>query len=184
MAGEAVNKLLSLALALCIAASATSVAAPAAAHEDDYEGGIHAENTADGNRAQGSVVVKGTVRDLRGLLYRVDSWNRVFTDVRSVQHKSGATWSVDFTRFGHPHDFAVRRTPRGVVLELAEKNHGVGRIEYALEPVDRERSRLVIRLHLGTPPGFTPEQMLTLLREKLRVDLDDFEKTTQKGNAR
>jgi hypothetical protein len=125
---------------------------------------------------EGSAVVPGTVAARKADLYRFERWPQVFSDVRGLKRNDDGSWSVDFRRFGHAHDFHVTRTPAGVVLELAAKDHGSARMEYALEPIDATRSKLTIRLFMTTPPQLTSEEALDLLRRKAQADLDDFAK--------
>lgn len=136
---------------------------------------IDTRATAAGNRVEGSVVVRGTVAALKPDLYQVERWPNVFSDARALKRNADGTWSVDFRRFGHPHDFRITRTAAGVVFELAAKDHGKARLEYALEPVDASRSRLTIRLLVPTPPQLTTQQAIDMLRTKAQSDLDDFE---------
>jgi hypothetical protein len=153
----------------------------ASAHEGDtvpdHGAAVDARATAAGNRVEGSVVVPGTVAALKADLYRFERWPRVFSDVRGLKRNGDGSWSVDFQRFGHAHDFRITRTPAGVVLELAAKDHGSARMEYALEPIDATRSKLTIRLFMTTPPQLTSEQALGVLRAKAQADLDDFAKS-------
>jgi hypothetical protein len=130
--------------------------------------------TTDGTTVERSRVVRGTVRDLVGLLYAVDRWPAVLSDVRAATARPGGPLSVDFRRFGHAHDFHVRGTDGGVVLELASASHGAARLEYRLTPVDAERSELTVRFFMSTPPTLTPETVVTLLRDKAAADLADF----------
>ena len=151
---------------------------PAVAHEGDAPTHAPTERvTADGTTVERSLVVRGTVRDLVGVLYAVDRWPAVFSDVRAVTARPGGPWALDFRRFGHPHDFNVRRTGRGVMLELASASHGAARLEYALAPVDAEHSELTVRYFMTTPPTLTPEAVVTLLRDKAATDLADFATT-------
>ncbi len=164
-----------LGLALAGATSHTS------AHEtepgrDDDGGPIAAHASAAGNSVEGSVVVRGRVAALKADLYQLDRWPGLFSDTRAMKRNADGTWSVDFRRFGHPHDFRVTRTATGVVFELATKDHGQARLEYALEPIDANRSKLTIRLLLPTPPQLTSQQTIDMLRAKAKSDLDDFEK--------
>ena len=166
-----------------IGVALAGAASRASAHEGqsgrDEQGAagnaIDTHSTAAGNAVEGSVVVRGTVAALKANLYEVERWPRVFSDVRAVKRNADGTWSVDFRRFGHPHDFRITRTTAGVVFELAAKDHGSARLEYALEPIDASRSRLTIRLLVPTPPKLTTEQAIDMLRTKARSDLDDFE---------
>ncbi|CAN5916061.1 hypothetical protein BH11MYX4_BH11MYX4_28610 [soil metagenome] len=135
---------------------------------------IDARATAAGNRVEGSVVVRGTVAALKAGLYRLERWPDVFSDARVLKQNDDGTWSVDFRRFGHPHDFRITRTAVGVVFDLAAKDHGSARLEYTLEPIDANRSRLTIRLLVPTPPQLTTEQAIDMLRTKAQSDLDDF----------
>lgn len=137
-------------------------------------GDLHARATPDGNELEASAIVVGKVADLKGALYRVESWPELFTDARAVTRKPDGTWAADFGRFGHPHDFKITRTSTGVRFDLADASHGAGRLEYALQPVDATRSKLTVRFLVGTPPQLTPQQMLALLRAKAERDLEDF----------
>lgn len=137
---------------------------------------IDTHATAAGNRVEGSVIVRGTVAALKANLYHLDRWPSVFSDARSLKRNDDGTWSVDFRRFGHAHDFRITRTAAGLVFELAAKDHGSARLEYALEPIDANRSRLTIRLLVPTPPQVTTEQAIDMLRTKVQSDLDDFSK--------
>ncbi len=123
---------------------------------------------------EASVVVSGTVTSLKADLYRLERWPSVFSDVRGLSRNPNGTWTVDFRRFGHPHDFRVTRTPVGVVFDLAAQDHGNARMEYVLEPVDATHSKLTIRFDMSTPPQLTTEQFLTMLRAKAYADLADF----------
>jgi len=142
---------------------------------------IDAHATAAGNRVEASVVVRGTVAALKADLYQLERWPSVFSDARALKRNTDGTWSVDFRRFGHPHDFRVTRTAAGVVFELAARDHGKARVEYELEPIDASRSKLTIRLLVPTPPQVTTEQAIDMLRAKAQSDLDDFK---NRANAR
>lgn len=147
----------------------------ASAHEQSGTGNaMDTHATAAGNRVEGSVVVRGTVAALKADLYQLERWPSVFADARALKRNADGTWSVDFRRFGHPHDFRITRTAAGVVFELAAKDHGKARLEYALEPIDANRSKLTIRLLVPTPPQLTTEQAIEMLRSKAQSDLDDF----------
>lgn len=154
-----------------------AVPSAALAHEGapgNDAGDVHARSTAEGNVVEASTVVGGKVADLKGALYRVESWPELFTDVRALSRKPDGIWVADFAQFGHAHDFKVARTASGVRFELAAENHGVGRLEYALQPIDATRSRLKVRFVVTTPPQLTSEQMFGILREKAARDLEDF----------
>ena len=151
-------------------------ALPALAHEgEESTPGVVESATAQGEvSVEASVVVEGTVAALKGALLNVRDWPRLFSDARGLEVKAGEVWSVDFVRFGHPHDFRVARNPRSVVLELATEGHGAGRLEYALSPWDAQHSVLTVRFKMGTPKGMTSAQALRLLRDKATADLADF----------
>ncbi len=159
-------------LALAGAAS-HAYAHDAGAGAEEY-GAIDAHATDDGNVVEGSVLVRGTVSALKVDLYQLERWPQVFSDARAVSRNADETWSVDFQRFGHAHDFTFMRVPSGVVFELAAKDHGRARLEYALEPIDATRSKLTVRLVAATPPQLTTEQFTATLRAKVQSDLDDF----------
>lgn len=167
-------------LLFMIGLSLAGVAPAALAHEGDaardHGGAIDAHATEAGNHVEGSVLVRGTVATLKADLYRIEGWPRVFSDARAMKRNADGTWSLDFQRFGHPHDFRVTRTPTGVLFELAAKDHGSARLEYTLEPIDAMHSKLTVRLDVPTPPTFTTEQALAMLRGKAQSDLDDFAK--------
>lgn len=151
----------------------------ASAHEappgrDEQENPIGTHTSAAGNSVEGSVVVRGTVAALKAHLFQLERWPGLFSDTRTMKRNADGTWSADFRRFGHPHDFRITRTAAGVVFDLATKDHGQARLEYALEPMDANRSKLTIRLLLPTPPQFTTQQAIDMLRTKAQSDLDDF----------
>lgn len=123
---------------------------------------------------EGTIAVKGTVKQLRELLHAPERWPAVFADARAAERRPSGVWSVDFAAFGHAHDFTVTRTSAGVMLALVQKDHGDGRLEYALRPLDADRAALSVRLVLPTPPGFTAEKMEALLRTKATSDLESF----------
>lgn len=170
-------KLQSCLLTSLLTVGVVLTAGPTWGHQGELDGGgLHAGSDRHGNRVQASVVVPGTVAELKGELYRLERWPQVFSDVKSLVPLGDGTWSVDFQRFGHPHDFRAVRTATGVVWRLAARDHGDAALEYALEPVDARRSRLTVRFLVPTPPQLTAEQMVGLLRAKARADLDDFSK--------
>lgn len=167
----------SVLVGLALAGAASDVRAHdagALVHRSDDPGAMDAHATADGNLVAGSVVVTGTVAGLKAYLYRLDRWPQVFTDVRGLSRNADGTWSVDFRRFGHAHDFRFVRTATGVVFELAAKDHGSARLEYLLEPVDAARSKLTVRFTAATPEQLTTERFVALLRAKVHSDLADF----------
>jgi len=124
---------------------------------------------------EGAVVVPGTVRALKGLLLDLPRWPALFADVRGIARGAApGTWAVDFRRFGHPHTFVVARGAAGVVLELAQGGHGVGRLEYRLQALDAGRSRFTVRYTMAPPPGVTREAAVDLLRAKAAADLADL----------
>lgn len=153
-------------------ASTAALAHEGAAGED--AGDLHARSTAAGNSLEASAVVAGKVADLKAALYRVENWPELFTDARGMTRNADGTWAADFERFGHPHDFRVSRTAGGVRFDLVATNHGLGRLEYTLQPIDGARSRLTVRFLVGTPPQLTNDQMLAILRAKAVRDLEDF----------
>jgi hypothetical protein len=151
----------------------------ASAHEappgrDEQGKAIGTHPSAEGSSVEESVVVRGTVAALKADLYQLERWPSVFSDARAMKRNADGTWAVDFRRFGHPHDFLITRTAAGVVFELAARDHGKARLEYALEPIDADRSRLTIRLLVPTPPQLTTAQAIDMLRAKAQSDLDDF----------
>lgn len=157
--------------------------APAArtlAHDGPAEEGAALAARSDGGLSSvtASATVTGTVASLKSWLYHVERWPTLFSDVRALEKHSDGTWSVDFVRFGHPHDFRIVRTPAGVTLELAAADHGTSRLEYALEPLDATHSNIVIRFESSTPPQLAPQQMLGLLQAKAKTDLEDFSNRT------
>jgi hypothetical protein len=119
-------------------------------------------------------VVEAPAPALRSALIRLERWPRLFSDTRSVARGRAGVWAIDFKQFGHAHDFTVRRTEAGVVLELADTSHGFARFEYLLKPLDARRTTFTVRLSMGTPPQLTPEKALELLRAKVTMDLDSF----------
>jgi hypothetical protein len=137
-----------------------------------HEGEAHAPPA--GDVIEASAIVDGRVAELKGLLYQVERWPEVFSDVRAVAPRADGPWSVDFRRFAHPHDFRVFRTAGGVALELAQEDHGGARLEYRLQPIDAARSQLTVRLSMTTPPGMTAAQAAALLRAKADADVADF----------
>lgn len=165
---------------LMVGLALAGVTSHASAHEvehgrDEKGNAIGTHASAEGNSVEGSVVVRGTVAALKADLYQLERWPGLFSDTRAMKRNADGTWSVDFRRFGHPHDFRITRTAAGVVFDLATKDHGQARLEYALEPMDANRSKLTIRLLLPTPPQFTTQQTIEMLRTKAQSDLDDFE---------
>jgi hypothetical protein len=131
---------------------------------------------------EGSVVVEGTVRQLKAVLLDVQCWPRVFHDARAVRPGSGAApWSVDFGRFGHAHEFTVVRSSRGVLMELADPTHGKASLEYRLEPLDGARSTLRVRYAMVAPPQLGPVKVTSMLREKAAADLADFASAVSSG---
>jgi hypothetical protein len=168
------KRLFMMLVGLALAGSVSSAHAHDAGARPDESGAVDAHATAEGNTVEGSVIVPGTVAALKSKLYLLERWPRVFTDVRGLRRNADGTWSIDFRRFGHPHDFRFVRTPAGVVFELAAKDHGRARLEYLLEPVDATRSRLTVRLVATTPKQLTTEQFVGILRAKAQADLADF----------
>jgi hypothetical protein len=163
-------------LLACVALLAVLVPhSDVAAHEGGAPAqGVKAEATSEESTVEGRVVVVGRVEALREVLAHVEGWPALFSDARAVSRQRARIWSFDFKGFGHAHPFEVTRMPEGVVLELAQKGHGAGRLEYSLQPLGPGHSTLTVRLSMSTPPQLTQEQVLALLRAKVVADLEDF----------
>jgi hypothetical protein len=168
------KRMFPLLLGLALAGLAPSASAHEGGADPAPGDAIDAHATEEGNHVEGSVVVPGTVAALKAELYRVERWPELFSDARALQRNHDGSWAIDFRRFGHAHAFRVARTPAGVVLQLAVEDHGSARLEYALEPIDATRSKLIVRFAATTPPQLTREQFLGVLRAKAQADLADF----------
>ncbi len=146
---------------------APTAPAPSSLHVD-------ARSSAAANTVEGRIAVKGTVRQLRERLVALERWPGLFADVRSLEHWPSGAWSIDFAAFGHPHDFTATPTSGGLMLTLAQANHGTARLEYSLRPLDAEHVTLSVRFVVPTPPGFTAAKMRAMLRAKAVSDLESF----------